>query len=119
MPLNQTYLGITNNFSPQYMLLNIAFIILGIIFIISCILEINKRINSNKILYYPLMIITGVGFIFLGIFSAGQTSINNHQLAIFMSLLCGNIFLILMGKTINTNKIHIKYNKLCHICLKL
>lgn len=106
MPLNQTYLGITNNFSPQYMLLNIAFIILGIIFIISCILEINKRINSNKILYYPLMIITGVGFIFLGIFSAGQTSINNHQLAIFMSLLCGNIFLILMGKTINTNKIH-------------
>ena len=95
MPLNQTYLGITNNFSPQYMLLNIAFIILGIIFIISCILEINKRINSNKILYYPLMI-----------FSAGQTSINNHQLAIFMSLLCGNIFLILMGKTINTNKIH-------------
>lgn len=106
MPLNEVYMGIVNNFSPLYNLINIALIVLGILFLICCISEINKRINSNQILYYPLMMITAIGMILLGIYTVGINTINNHQLAITMALLGGNLFLIVIGRTINTNKIH-------------
>lgn len=106
MPLNETYMGIVNNFSPLYNLINAALIILGVLFLICCISEINKRINSNQILYYPLMIITAAGMILLGIYTAGINTVNNHQLAVTMALFGGNLFLTVMGRTVNTNKIH-------------
>ncbi|OED30358.1 hypothetical protein [Methanosphaera sp. WGK6] len=97
------------NIESQSILISIAFILLGLMILIGCFLEINKRINRFEIFYYPLMIITGVGAILLGCYYTGISEvIITISTSYFMFIIGGNLLLIVMGKSVNFNKVYKK-----------
>ncbi|WP_455644875.1 hypothetical protein [Methanosphaera sp.] len=96
---------VIQSMTTNHTLISIAFILLGVMILLGCFLEVNKRINKFEIFYYPLMLITCVGAILLGCYYNGFSEvIGSINLAYFMLLLGGNLLLIIIGKSVNFNK---------------
>lgn len=103
-------LGIPNFNSPLFFLMNSAFILIGFTLIIGNFSQLKKYIIKNKIIFYIFTLITALGVIIVGLIHGGNPLTSGyHTLGAVMSILGGNILLVLISKSMDTYE---KYQKL-------
>ncbi|WP_458404873.1 DUF998 domain-containing protein [Methanobrevibacter sp.] len=93
-------LGIPNGNSPLFWLMNSAFILIGLTLIFANFYRFKDYIAKNKIIFYILTLITGIGVIIVGLIHGGNPLTSGyHTLGAVMAILGGNILLILISKS--------------------
>lgn len=95
-------LGIPGANSPLYLLMNSAFVLIGLAFIFSNFYKFKDLIIKNKKLFYILTVIAGLGVIIVGLIHGGNPLTSGyHTSGAVMVILGGNILLILISKSMN------------------
>ena len=93
-------LGIPNDNSPVFWLMNSAFILIGLTLIFGNFYKLKELIIKNKIIFYIFTLITSVGVIIVGLIHGGNPLTSGyHTLGAVMAILGGNIFLVLISKS--------------------
>lgn len=93
-------LGIPNINSPLSILMNIAFILMGLALIFGNFYKFNEYITKNKALFYILTLITSIGVIIVGLIHGGNPLTSGyHTLGAVMAILGGNILLAVISKS--------------------
>ena len=106
-------LGIPNSNSPLFFLMNSAFILIGLTVIFNNFTKFKDFITRNKIIFYVLTLVTGIGVIIVGLIHGGNPITSGyHTLGAVMSILGGNILLIIISKSTTNFK---KYEKITYI----
>ena len=91
-------LGIPNGNSPLFWLMNSAFILIGLALIFGCLYKFKYYIVKNRVIFYILTLITGIGVIIVGLIHGGNPfTLGYHMLGAMMAILGGNIFLIVIS----------------------
>lgn len=95
-------LGIPNVNSPLSMLMNSAFILIGLTLIFGNFYKFKDYIIKNKTIFYILTLITAIGVIIVGLIHGGNPLTSGyHTLGAVMAILGGNVLLILISKSMN------------------
>ncbi len=91
-------LGIPGANSPLFYLMNSAFILVGLIVVLGNFKHLQKYILKNKIMFYLLTLISGVGVIIVGLIHGGNPLTSGyHTLGAVMAILGGNLLLIIVS----------------------
>lgn len=95
-------LGIPNADSPLFWLMNSAFILIGLTLIFGNFYTFKDFIVRNKRIFYVLTLITGLGVIIVGLIHGGNPMTSGyHTLGAVMAILGGNVFLVLISKSMD------------------
>ena len=95
-------LGIPNANSPLSLLMNSAFIIIGLALLTGNIYHFNEYIIQNRYLFYIFTFITSLGVIIVGLIHGGNPLTSGyHTLGAIMAILGGNILLIIISKSMH------------------
>lgn len=93
-------LGIPNTNSPLSVLMNSAFILIGLTLICANLSEFKEYIVKNKVIFYILTIITSLGVIIVGLIHGGNPLTSGyHTLGAVMAILGGNLLLLILSKS--------------------
>ena len=93
-------LGIPNGNSPLFWLMNSAFILIGLALIFGNFYKFKDCIVKNRVVFYILTLITGVGVIIVGIIHGGNPfTLGYHMLGAMMAILGGNILLVAVSRS--------------------
>lgn len=93
-------LGIPNGNSPLFWLMNSAFILIGLALIFGDFYKFKDCIVKNKVIFYILTLITGIGVIIVGLIHGGNPfTLSYHMLGAMMAILGGNILLINVSRS--------------------
>ena len=93
-------LGIPNGNSPLFWLMNSAFILIGLALIFGNFYKFKDCIVKNKVIFYILTLITGIGVIIVGLIHGGNPfTLGYHMLGAMMAILGGNILLIIVSRS--------------------
>ena len=102
-------LGIPGLNSPLHILMNSAFILLGITLLFCNFYKFKDSIIKNKLIFYILTIITSLGVIIVGLIHGGNPITSNyHSIGAIMAILGGNLLLIFISKSMNRFEIYEK-----------
>ncbi len=95
-------LGITGSNSPLSLLMNSAFVLIGLALIFGTFYELKNHIIKNKKIFYILTLITSFGVIIVGLIHGGNPLTSGyHTLGAVMAILGGNILLIVISKSMS------------------
>jgi hypothetical membrane protein len=95
-------LGIPNADSPLFWLMNSAFILIGLTLIFGNFYTFKDFIVRNKRIFYVLTLITGLGVIIVGLIHGGNPLTSGyHTLGAVMAILGGNVFLVLISRSMD------------------
>jgi len=95
-------LGIPNANSPLSVLMNIAFVFIGLALIFVDFTKFKDFIIKNKTLFLILTLITGIGVIIVGFIHGGNPLTSGyHTLGAVMAILGGNILLVLISRSMS------------------
>ena len=95
-------LGIPSTNSPLFLLMNSAFILIGLTLIFGNFYKFKDYIVKNKIIFYIFTLITALGVIIVGLIHGGNPMTSGyHTLGAVMAILGGNIFLVLISKSMD------------------
>ena len=98
-------LGIPNANSPLHMLMNSAFILIGLALIFVNFSKLKDDIVKNQTIFYILTLITGMGVIIVGLIHGGNPAVASyHGLGATMAMVGGNILLIVTSKSMDEFK---------------
>lgn len=93
-------LGIPNVNSPLSILMNSAFIFIGLALILGSIYELKNHIIKNKRLFYLLTLVTAIGVIIVGLIQGGNPLTSGyHTTGAVMAILGGNILLVVISQS--------------------
>ena len=93
-------LGIPSVNSPLFMLMNSAFILIGLTLLFNNFYNFKDYIIKNKIIFYILTLISSLGVIIVGLIHGGNPlTLGYHALGAVMAILGGNILLVLISKS--------------------
>lgn len=93
-------LGIPNVNSPLSILMNSAFIFIGLALILGSIYELKNHIIKNKRLFYILTLVTAIGVIIVGLIHGGNPLTSGyHTTGAVMAILGGNILLVVISRS--------------------
>lgn len=91
-------LGIPNASSPLFLLMNSAFILIGLALISGGFFGFRDFIVKNRFAFYILTLITGLGVIIVGLIHGGNPlTLGYHALGAVMAILGGNVLLVLIS----------------------
>ena len=89
----------------MFFLMNSAFILIGLIVIFNNFTKLKDFITRNKMVFYVLTLVTGIGVIIVGLIHGGNPLTSGyHTLGAVMSILGGNILLVIISKSTNNFK---------------
>lgn len=95
-------LGIPNINSPLAFLMNSAFVIIGLTFILGNFYKLKDFIIKNKVIFYILTIVSAIGVIIVAMIHAGNPVTDGyHSLGAIMAILGGNILLIIISRSMD------------------
>lgn len=95
-------LGIPSVNSPLFMLMNSAFIFIGLTLFFGNFYKFKDFIVKNKLIFSILTLITSLGVIIVGLIHGGNPLTSGyHTLGAVMAILGGNILLILISKSMD------------------
>ena len=98
-------LGIPGANSPLHMLMNSAFILIGLSLIFANFTKFKEYIFKNKLVFLILTLITGVGVIIVGLVHGGNPAVASyHGLGASMAMVGGNLLLIIISKSMDEFK---------------
>ena len=108
-PLTETYLfhtiselGIPCAVSPLAVLMNSAFIFLGLALIFADFTEFKHYIFKNKAIFYILTLTTAIGVIIVALIHGGNPLTSGyHTLGAVMAILGGNVLLVVISKSMS------------------
>ena len=93
-------LGIPSVNSPLFMLMNSAFILIGLTLLFNNFYNFKDYLIKNKIIFYILTLISSLGVIIVGLVHGGNPlTLGYHALGAVMAILGGNILLVLISKS--------------------
>lgn len=93
-------LGIPNVNSPLSILMNSAFIFIGLALILGSIYELKNHIIKNNRLFYLLTLVTAIGVIIVGLIHGGNPLTSGyHTTGAVMAILGGNILLVVISQS--------------------
>lgn len=93
-------LGIPSVNSPLFLLMNSAFIFIGLTLLFGNFYKFKDYITKNKSVFYIFTIITSLGVIIVGLIHGGNPlTLGYHALGAVMAILGGNILLVLISKS--------------------
>ncbi|MBR0472082.1 MAG: DUF998 domain-containing protein [Methanosphaera sp.] len=93
-------LGIPGANSPYSIVINLAFILMGLAVLFGNYYYFKKYITKNRIPFYILTLVTAVGVIIVGLIHGGNPLTSGyHTLGAVMAILGGNILLILISRS--------------------
>ncbi len=93
-------LGIPNVNSPLSILMNSAFIFIGLALILGSIYELKNHIIKNNRLFYILTLVTAIGVIIVGLIHGGNPLTSGyHTTGAVMAILGGNILLVVISQS--------------------
>lgn len=93
-------LGIPNINSPLSLLMNSAFILMGLTLICGNFIELKEHIIKNNVLFYILTVITSLGVIIVGFIHGGNPLTSGyHTLGAIMAILGGNVLMLIISKS--------------------
>lgn len=93
-------LGIPGANSPYSIVMNLAFILMGLAVLFGNYYYFKKYITKNRIPFYILTLVTAVGVIIVGLIHGGNPLTSGyHTLGAVMAILGGNILLILISRS--------------------
>ena len=96
-------LGIPNANSPLSMLMNSAFIFIGLTLVFGNFYKFKDHIIKNKTVFYIFTLITSIGVIIVGLIHGGNPLTSGyHTLGAVMAILGGNILIVLISKSMDT-----------------
>lgn len=96
-------LGIPNANSPLSMLMNSAFIFIGLTLVFGNFYKFKDYIIKNKTIFYIFTLITSIGVIIVGLIHGGNPlNSGYHTLGAVMAILGGNILIVLISKSMDT-----------------
>ena len=99
-------LGIPGVNSPLFWLMNSAFILIGLTLIFGNFYRFSEFIIKNKIVFYILTAITGLGVIIVGLIHGGNPLTSGyHTFGAVMAILGGNILLVLISRSMDEFKL--------------
>ncbi len=82
--------------------MNSAFILIGLVLLFGSFYRLKDFIVKNKIIYYIFSLITALGVIIVGLIHGGNPLTSGyHTLGAVMTILGGNILLILVSRSMN------------------
>ncbi len=95
-------LGIPNSSSPLFWLMNSAFILIGLTLIFSNFYKLKDFIARNRVIFYFLTLVTGLGVIIVGLIHGGNPITSGyHTLGAVMAILGGNVLLVVVSRSMN------------------
>ena len=95
-------LGIPNSSSPLFWLMNSAFILIGLTLIFSNFYKLKDFIARNRVIFYFLTLVTGLGVIIVGLIHGGNPITSGyHTLGAVMAILGGNVLLVVISRSMN------------------
>lgn len=95
-------LGIPNANSPLSILMNSAFILMGLMMVFGNFYGLKDFIVKNKTAFYVLTLITSLGVIIVGLIHGGNPLTSGyHTLGAVMAILGGNVFLVLVSRSMD------------------
>ena len=95
-------LGIPNGNSPLSWLMNSAFILIGLALIFGCFYKFKDYIVKNKVIFYILTLITGIGVIIVGLIHGGNPfTLGYHMIGAMMAILGGNVLLVVISRSMD------------------
>ncbi|MBQ6444238.1 MAG: DUF998 domain-containing protein [Methanosphaera sp.] len=93
-------LGIPNANSPLSLLMNSAFILIGLALILGSFYGFKNYIIKNKRLFYLLTLVTAIGVIIVGLIHGGNPLTSGyHTTGAVMAILGGNILLVVISQS--------------------
>ena len=95
-------LGIPNANSPLSLLMNSAFILIGLTLIFGDFYRFKDFIIKNKTVFYALTMVTGLGVIIVGLIHGGNPfTLGYHMLGAMMAILGGNVLLAVISRSMD------------------
>ena len=95
-------LGIPNTNSPLSLLMNSAFVLIGLTLLFGNLYSFKDYIVKRKSIFYILTLITSLGVIIVGFIHGGNPLTSGyHTLGAVMAILGGNILLVIIAKSMN------------------
>ena len=95
-------LGIPDVNSPLFWLMNSAFIFIGLTLMFGNFYRFRDFIVKNKIIFYILTLVTGIGVIIVAMIHGGDPiNFSYHALGAVMAMLGGNILLVVISKSMD------------------
>ncbi len=93
-------LGIPNENSPMFWLMNSAFIFIGLTLIFGYLYKFNEFVVKNRIICFILTVVSGLGVIIVGLIHGGNPlTMSYHALGAVMAILGGNLLLIIVSRS--------------------
>lgn len=93
-------LGIPNENSPMFWLMNSAFIFIGLTLIFGYLYKFNEFVVKNRIICFILAVVSGLGVIIVGLIHGGNPlTMSYHALGAVMAILGGNLLLIIVSRS--------------------
>ena len=95
-------LGIPNSNSPLFWLMNSAFILIGLTLIFSNFYKFKDFIARNRVVFYIMTLVTGLGVIIVGLIHGGNPITSGyHTLGAVMAILGGNVLFVVVSRSMN------------------
>lgn len=95
-------LGVPNADSPLFWLMNSAFFLMGIILIFSNFYKLRDLIVKNRIVFYILTLMTGIGVVIVALIHGGNPiNFTYHASGAIMAMLGGNVMLIVIARSMD------------------
>lgn len=95
-------LGIPGVNSPFSILMNSAFILIGLALIFSNFYKFKDFITKNKAIFYILTLVTGFGVIIVGLIHGGNPlTLSYHATGAVMAILGGNVMLMIISRSMD------------------
>lgn len=93
-------LGIPGANSPLSVLMNSAFILIGLALIFADFYKFKEFIIKNKTIFYILTLVTGLGVIIVGLIHGGNPlTMSYHAAGAIMAILGGNILMMIISRS--------------------
>ena len=93
-------LGIPNGNSPLFLLMNSAFVLIGLTLIFSNFYGFGNLIVKNKKVFHVFTLVTGLGVIVVGLIHGGNPLTSGyHTLGAVMAILGGNVLLAIISRS--------------------
>ncbi len=93
-------LGIPNANSPLSLLMNSAFILIGLTLIFGNFYKFKDYIVKNRTIFYILTLVTGLGVIIVGLIHGGNPfTLGYHMMGAMMAILGGNVLLVIISRS--------------------
>ena len=102
-------LGIPNANSPLFLLMNSAFVLIGLTLLFGNFYRFKDFIVKHKIICYILTVVTSMGVIIVGLVHGGNPLTSGyHTLGAVMAILGGNVLLVLISRSMDEFELYQK-----------